>query len=66
MMALGIAGFSILGTIFSVGNYYRWPGMPQIGVITFFIAVGIWSLVDFIVIVSGRMRDSEGRLIKKW
>jgi TM2 domain-containing membrane protein YozV len=32
----------------------------------FFIAVGIWAFVDFIVAVVGRMRDKEGRLIQKW
>jgi len=30
------------------------------------IAVGIWAFVDFIVAVAGNMRDSYGRLIKKW
>ena len=28
--------------------------------------VGIWALVDFIMAVSGSMRDKEGKLIKNW
>jgi hypothetical protein len=30
------------------------------------LAVSIWALVDFILAVSGHMKDKEGRLIKKW
>jgi len=29
-------------------------------------AVGIWAFIDFILAVSGNMRDKEGKLIKKW
>jgi hypothetical protein len=25
-----------------------------------------WILVDAIVVISGQMKDSEGKLIKKW
>jgi len=28
--------------------------------------VSIWALVDFIVVVSGHMKDGEGRRVKKW
>jgi hypothetical protein len=28
--------------------------------------LGIWSLIDFIIAVSGNMKDKEGRLIEKW
>ncbi|MDD4984606.1 MAG: TM2 domain-containing protein [Dehalococcoidales bacterium] len=28
--------------------------------------VGIWAFVDFIVVVSGHMRDGKGRRVKKW
>ena len=27
---------------------------------------GIWALVDFIMVITGSMRDKEGRLIKSW
>jgi TM2 domain-containing membrane protein YozV len=30
------------------------------------IAVGIWAFVDFILAVSGKMRDKDGKLVKKW
>ena len=26
----------------------------------------IWTLIDFIFVVSGNMKDKEGKLIKKW
>ncbi len=29
-------------------------------------AVGIWSLVDFIITLTGNFRDGQGKLIKKW
>ena len=28
--------------------------------------LGIWSLIDFIFAVAGKMKDKEGRLIKNW
>jgi len=28
--------------------------------------VGIWALIDFIVIVCGNMRDKDGLLVKDW
>jgi TM2 domain-containing membrane protein YozV len=34
--------------------------------IFFWIAVGIWAIVDFAFIVAGRMKDSKGLLIEKW
>lgn len=30
------------------------------------LATGIWSLVDWIMAVSGLFRDADGRLIKAW
>jgi TM2 domain-containing membrane protein YozV len=66
MLALGIAGFSILGIILSVRFYYTGPFAPAVGVITIFVAAGIWSLIDFIITVAGKMRDKEGRLVKRW
>jgi hypothetical protein len=32
----------------------------------FGMAVGIWSLIDFIIAVTGNFKDSQGRTIKKW
>jgi TM2 domain-containing membrane protein YozV len=66
MLALGIAGFSALGIIFGTRSYYFETMAPTFGAVTFFVAVGIWSLIDFIVTLAGRMKDSEGRAVKKW
>ena len=66
MMALGIAGFSSLGITYSIRDIYLDGLILVIGAATLFIAVGIWSLVDFIIIVSGKMRDNDGKLIKQW
>jgi hypothetical protein len=69
MLAMGIAGFSILGIIFSVRSYYYdYMGsiFPTIGAITIFIALGIWALIDFIITLAGKMTDGEGRAVKKW
>ena len=32
----------------------------------FGLAVGIWALIDFIIAVTGNLRDSQGKVIKKW
>jgi TM2 domain-containing membrane protein YozV len=34
--------------------------------IAFFVAVGIWALVDFIIALAGSMKDGQGKLIKNW
>jgi len=31
-----------------------------------FGGLGIWTIIDFIVAVTGNMKDKEGRLIRKW
>jgi hypothetical protein len=66
MLAMGIAGFSILGTIFGVRTYSFESVFPTIGAVAIFIALGIWALIDFIITVAGKMRDNEGRIVKKW
>ena len=32
----------------------------------FIMAVGIWALIDFIMIVAGKMKDDEDKLVSKW
>jgi TM2 domain-containing membrane protein YozV len=39
-------------------------GMVIGGLLIF--AIGIWSLVDFIIALTGNLRDGEGKVIKKW
>ena len=34
--------------------------------IPIFVAVGIWTIVDFAFIVAGRTKDSQGLSIEKW
>jgi TM2 domain-containing membrane protein YozV len=51
MLVLSIVGFATLWLL--VGT-------------VLLIAVGIWAFVDFIIAVTGNMKDREGRLIKKW
>ena len=52
MLILGILGWSTIW-IFGLG-------------LVFLIPVWIWTLIDFIFMVSGAMRDHEGKLIRKW
>jgi TM2 domain-containing membrane protein YozV len=52
MLVLGIVGFATVW-IFFLGTILL-------------IAVGIWAFVDFIIAVTGNMRDREGKLIQKW
>jgi TM2 domain-containing membrane protein YozV len=51
MLVLGIVGFATLWVF--VGT-------------VILIAVGIWAFIDFIIAVTGNMRDREGKLIQKW
>ena len=52
MLVLAILGWSTLW-IFGLG-------------LIFLIPVWIWALIDFIFVVSGDMRDREGKVIKNW
>jgi TM2 domain-containing membrane protein YozV len=66
MLLLSIAGLGILG----LGSAGWAPGFLGLVVFVYvfsiFAAVGIWAFVDFIFAVTGRMKDKEGRLIKRW
>ena len=73
MLTLGIAGCSIFGIYFSVMSYridlsayYIDFDMLPISAIVTFIVVGAWAFVDFILAVTGRMKDRDNRPIKKW
>ena len=39
---------------------WNWYAFIPLGI------AGLWALVDFILVVSGLMKDNEGRLIKNW
>ena len=78
MLILGISGSSILGIILSVRFFSVDPrvlmvpagggffGGGLLVAIIIFAVVGIWAFVDFIFIVLGRMKDKDGRLVKRW
>ena len=34
--------------------------------IVFFVAVGIWQLIDLVFSLAGIMKDGEGKLVKNW
>jgi len=62
MLSFSILGLTILGlaTILSLnGGWFFWG-------LAFVIALEIWAFVDFILAVTGHMKDNEGRLIQNW
>jgi TM2 domain-containing membrane protein YozV len=70
MLVLTILFFVILGvtgTAFRFGFALAMVNIWALGIATIpLIAVGIWALVDFIVILCGRMKDGQGARVKKW
>jgi TM2 domain-containing membrane protein YozV len=78
MLILGISGFSILGVMWGVRFYSVDPrvlmfptgaGFDEAGIVAaiiIFAVAGVWAFVDFILIVSGKMNDKDGKPVKKW
>ena len=69
MLLLGIFGiFSYVLSLVTLGhsNLPIWVGIIILVGLISLLAVAIWALVDFIFVVSGRMKDKEGEPIKKW
>ena len=52
--------------IFGVHRFYA--GKIGTGILMIFTLGGyfIWAIIDFISIVSGKFKDSEGKIIKNW
>ena len=52
----------------SLGIHRFYLGKIVTGIIMLITAgaLGIWTLIDFIMAVAGVMKDKEGRYIKKW
>ena len=52
--------------IFGVHRFYA--GKIGTGILMIFTLGGyfIWAIIDFIYIVSGKFKDSEGKIIKNW
>lgn len=78
MLSLGISGSSILGVMLSVRFDAVDPrvlmvpagagfiGVGVLAAIIIFAVAGGWAFVDFILIVSGKMKDRDGKPVKKW
>jgi TM2 domain-containing membrane protein YozV len=69
MLVLGIVsgvcwfgGF--LGTLAAGGDHPIW-GLLVIGGLLYF-AVWVWSIIDFVIAVTGNFKDSQSRIIKRW
>ena len=56
------AGF--FGGLVAGGDYPVWP-LLVIGSLLY-LAVWIWSVIDFVIALTGNFRDSRGKAIKKW
>jgi TM2 domain-containing membrane protein YozV len=55
MLAIGLA---------AGGDYPIWA-LLVIGALLYF-AVWVWSVIDFIIAVTGNFKDKQGKPIKKW
>lgn len=70
MLVLTILFFVLLGVTgaaFRFGFGLALVNIWALGVVTIpLVAVGIWALVDFIVILCGRMKDGKGMRVKMW
>lgn len=58
---LGKAGSGIAMLLL---NLFGWATVAFVIGIPFAIAVGIWWLVDFIMILSGNLKDKDGRKLR--
>jgi len=70
MLLLGIFGIVSYVLSLAILGHATFPPMWVVIVILAglisLLAMAIWALVDFIFVVSGRMKDREGEPIKKW
>ena len=63
-LAVSLLSF-FLGVI-GVHRFYLGKIGTGILMILTFGGLGIWALIDFIMAVSGSMKDKDGKLIKTW
>ena len=62
----GIVSYVLSLAILGHSTFPIWVGIVVLVGLISLLAVAIWALVDFISVVSGRMKDKEGEPIKKW
>jgi hypothetical protein len=63
---LAVTLFAFFLGIFGGHRWYLGKTGTAIAMLLTLGGLGVWALVDFIMAVSGQMRDKEGRLITKW
>ncbi len=71
-VAAGLCYFGYIGVLFATATEYDEAEPPLVLFLIFGLswlfgmAVGIWSLIDFIIAVTGNFKDKQGKPIKKW
>ena len=63
---LAVALFAWFLGEFGAHRFYLGKIGTAIAMLFTFGGLGIWALIDFILAVSGNMKDKEGKLIKDW
>ena len=76
MLLMGVApficGVGIMVTVFTSSAFEEGDSPPPLFFVLYglafvlYLAVFVWSLIDFIIAVTGNFKDSQGKLIKKW
>lgn len=61
MLGLSIIGWLSVLTSFALLS----PPLILLG-FAFFAAMWIWSLIDFVILLTGNMRDSNGNTVHRW
>lgn len=63
---LAVTLFAFFLGVLGVHRFYLGKIGTGIAMIFTLGGLGIWALIDFIMAVSGAMKDKEGRLITRW
>jgi TM2 domain-containing membrane protein YozV len=63
---LAVSLFAFFLGVFGAHRWYLGKAGTALLMLLTLGGLGIWALVDFIMAVSGQMKDKEGQLITKW